>query len=207
MYSLNRKISRKFQEPVFKEIVSTLQSNDVRSEKYKYVGRIHNFALMKLERTLKKYKSIRYVLMDQEEFHCAKSKVKKLQAIKGYLFLEIKNGYTAAHVDISFLCKELRGLGIGKKLYKHAIFKDNIFMMSGKLQTPLSQRLWKSFINDSRLFVWAQDLNLMRNKCQVEIYNNELHCDLDIWYNDRNAWENRDKDIRLFAIPARLSQI
>ena len=203
MYSLNRKISRTFQTPVINEIVSTLEKNHRAVDKFQRVDTINDLALLKLD----KGKLIRYVLLDQDEFDSVRSKEKKQKAVKGYLFLEIKRGFKAAHVDISFLSKELRGLGIGKKLYERAIFKDNVFLMSGRLQTPLSQRLWKSLAKNPRLFVWAQDLNSLKDKCQVEIYDEELHCDLEIWYNDKTAWKNRDKDIRLFAIPARKSRI
>ena len=202
MYSLNRTISRTFQTPVINDLISSLENNK-KLEKIKNVGMMDGFSLFKLE----KPKSVRYVLLNEDEFDSSNSRRKRQKAVRGYLFLENKKGFKASQVDISFLSEELRGLGIGKKLYEHAIFKDNVFLMSGNMQTPLSQRLWKSLAKNKRLFVWAQDLNSPRNKCQVEFYDDELHCNLDIWYDDKTYWKNRDKDIRLFAIPAKMSHI
>ncbi len=189
---------------MFGEIVSALEKNHRATEKFKHVDDINNLALLKLQKS----NLIRYVLLNQEEFNSSRAKEKKQRAVKGYLFLEIKKGFAAAHVDISFLTEEFRGLGIGKKIYERAVLKDDVFLMSGRLQTPLSQRLWKSLAKNKNLFVWAQDLNSPRDKCQVQIdEDEELHCQLNIWYNDKTYWENRNKDIRLFAIPTRKSRL
>jgi len=131
--------------------------------------------------------------------------------VVGFLDLKRKTGWKGWAVELTWLSPEYRGKGIAKTLYEVALIKDGIILISGDIQTPDSKRLWKSFITNKKLTVWAQDLHDLDVMAQVFWDDSEDDINFGdaskgskafdkIWYAEKALpWERRFEDVRLIA--------
>ena len=116
-----------------------------------------------------------------------------------WLYLSKKKGWQAWEVAQIWTFPEHRGKGIAERLYKAAINHDGILLASGNLHTQYSQAMWRSFISKKLFNIWAQDFKDLSRTSTVEVEDEELFCDLEIYQLPR-LHRPRKTDVRLLAM-------
>ena len=114
-----------------------------------------------------------------------------------WLYLWQKPKWKAWEVMQVFVFEKQRGKGLAKKLYSTAINTDNLIVASGKSQSKHSRALWGSFIRNNSYSIFAIDYWNLNNRSQVLWIDDEVWCNLDIYYT--GYFEYQDRDVRLIA--------
>ena len=176
--------------------------NDVRREMFKgninpsFRGKIGNLFVYSFNSTSFGLRFRNY-LLTKKKFD---DDYDALETACGILRLHrVKNSWKAMEVDMSWLSKEIRGIGIGKKLYNLAIINDNIILVSGEEQTKDSKGLWAYFAKHPEKYtVWVQKVygKNIKDREQVNYDYDERNIDQD----QRTDIYNDLKYKRMFCI-------
>ena len=177
MLILERSVTKHYQIQMYRKLYRAIQQ-----ERYSKVGTAG--VLLVTFGTRHRY----YVITVKDEG--------KLRPI-AWLYLWQKKGWEAWEVMQVFVFEKLRGKGLAKKLYSAAINLDSLIMTSGKTQSKHSRALWSSFIRNNSYFVFAIDYWNLKDRSQVLWVDDEIWCQLDIYFV--GDLEHQDRDVRLIA--------
>lgn len=116
-----------------------------------------------------------------------------------WLYLSQRKGWRAWEVAQIWTFPQHRGKRLAERLYKAAINLDGILLASGNLHTQYSQAMWRRFISKGLFNIWAQDFKNLERTSTVEVEDDELFCDLEI-YQPPKLHRPRRTDVRLLAL-------
>lgn len=170
MYILEQSITREYWKPI-----QDLIRDKINAGKYSVVPRSGGVMFVKLDR-----KTSAFAICDGWE-------------PIGWVYLTSWGG-GVYEVSQTFVLSAYRGNRYAEKLYKTAVNRVGITLMSGPCHSKYSRGLWKRFIEKRAFDIWADDMCAKKSQTPVKYVGNDLICDLEV-YHDLDD----EKDVRLFA--------